>query len=111
MPPRGQELLLKVLDRFTVQPQGDSRAYPVDVQVVAATGRDLAALVQEGRFRHDLYQRLKPLTLRLTPLSERRGDIRSLLIHFPAERRDLPPGAALRDVKLEGEAAPRRPTI
>jgi DNA-binding NtrC family response regulator len=85
MPARGQELLLKVLDRFTVQPQGDSRAYPVDVQVVAATGRDLAALVQDGRFRHDLYQRLKPLTLRLTPLSERRGDIRPLLIHFLAE--------------------------
>jgi DNA-binding NtrC family response regulator len=57
----------------------------VDVQVVAATGRDLAGLVQEGRFRHDLYQRLKPLTLRLTPLSSRRGDIRPLLIHFLAE--------------------------
>ncbi|MGH9888444.1 MAG: sigma 54-interacting transcriptional regulator, partial [bacterium] len=84
MPARGQELLLKVLDRFTVQPQGDTRAFPVDVQVIAATGRDLAALVQEGRFRHDLYQRLKPLTLRLTPLALRRGDIRPLL-HFLAE--------------------------
>ena len=85
LPARGQELLLKVLDRFTVQPQGDSRSYSVDVQVLAATGRDLAALVQEGRFRHDLYQRLKPLTLRLAPLSERRGDIRPLLVHFLAE--------------------------
>lgn len=85
LPPRGQELLLKVLDRFTVQPQGDTRTFPVDVLVIAATGRDLVALVEEGRFRHDLYQRLKPLTLRLTSLAERRGDIRPLLIHFLAD--------------------------
>jgi DNA-binding NtrC family response regulator len=73
-----------------VQPVGDARSHPVDVQVVAATSRDLAAAVQAGRFRHDLHQRLKPLTLRLSPLSQRRGDVRPLLIHFLARaERDL----------------------
>ncbi len=85
LPPRGQELLLKVLDHWAVQPLGDTRSYPVDVQVVCATNRDLAGALKEGRFRHDLYQRLKALTLRLTPLTSRPGDIRPLLIHFLAE--------------------------
>ena len=50
----GQELLLKVLDHWTVQPVGDTRSYAVDVQLVCATNRDLAAAVRRGRFRHDL---------------------------------------------------------
>ena len=85
MPLRGQELLLKVLDRWIVQPVGDTRTYPVDVQLVCATNRDLAGAVRDGRFRHDLYQRLKALTIRLTPLASRPGDIRPLLTHFLAE--------------------------
>jgi DNA-binding NtrC family response regulator len=85
LPPRGQELLLKVLDQWTVQPLGESRSYPVDVLLLAATHRDLAKEVQAGRFRHDLYHRLKPLSIRLTPLRERRGDIRPLLSHFLAQ--------------------------
>jgi DNA-binding NtrC family response regulator len=90
MPPLGQELLLKTLDRWLVQPVGDTRSHEVDVQVIAATSRDLAAAVQAGRFRHDLYQRLKPLTLRLSPLAKRRGDLRPLLAHFLARaERDL----------------------
>ena len=85
MPARGQELLLKVLDHWTVQPLGETRSYPVDVQLVCATNRDLATAVREGKFRHDLHQRLKSLTIRLTPLAERPGDIRPLLAHFLAE--------------------------
>jgi transcriptional regulator with GAF, ATPase, and Fis domain len=85
LPPQGQELLLKVLDHWTVRPVGDTRSYEVNVQLLCATNRDLAAVVREGRFRHDLYQRLKALTIRLTPLAQRPGDIRPLLAHFLAQ--------------------------
>jgi two-component system response regulator HydG len=85
MPPKGQELLLKVLDHWSVLPVGDTRAHPVDVQLVCATNRDLSGAVRDARFRHDLYQRLKALTLRLTPLVSRPADVRPLLIHFLAD--------------------------
>jgi two-component system response regulator HydG len=85
LPPRGQELLLKVLDRFVVQPVGDTRTFAVDIQLICATNHDLAGAVRDGRFRHDLYQRLKALTIRLTPLASRLGDVRPLLTHFLAE--------------------------
>jgi anaerobic nitric oxide reductase transcription regulator len=85
LPPTGQELLLKVLDHWTVRPVGDARSFPVDVQLVCATNRDLAGAVRAGRFRHDLYQRLKALTIRLTPLAQRPGDVRPLLTHYLAE--------------------------
>lgn len=84
MPPTGQELLLKVLDLWRVQPLGDTRSHAVDVQLVCATSRDLGADVRAGRFRHDLHQRLKALTLRLSPLRDRPGDVRPLLTHFLA---------------------------
>jgi transcriptional regulator with GAF, ATPase, and Fis domain len=82
LPPRGQELLLKVFDNWKVQPVGDTNSYAVDVQVICATNRDLAKDVAEGRFRHDLYQRLKALLLRLPPLASRPADIRPLLSHY-----------------------------
>jgi serine/threonine-protein kinase PknK len=85
LPARGQELLLKVLDHWNVQPVGDAKTHPVDVQLLCATNRDLADAVREGRFRHDLYHRLKALTIRLTPLSSRPADIRPLLSHYLAE--------------------------
>lgn len=85
LPPQGQELLLKVLDRWVVQPVGEARSYPVDVQLLCATNRDLAASVKDGRFRHDLYQRLKALTIRLAPLAERPGDLLPLISHFLAQ--------------------------
>jgi DNA-binding NtrC family response regulator len=85
MPRVGQDMLLKVLDRWSVRPVGDTHTYEVDVQLVCATSRDLAAAVREGRFRHDLYQRLKALTIRLPPLCERPGDLRPLLTHFLAQ--------------------------
>jgi DNA-binding NtrC family response regulator len=85
VPAKGQELLLKVLDHWLVQPVGDTRSHQVDVQLVCATNRDLLEDVTAGRFRHDLYQRLKALTIRLTPLAARRGDVRPLLTHFLAD--------------------------
>jgi DNA-binding NtrC family response regulator len=85
LPSRGQELLLKVLDHWLVTPVGDTRTHPVEVQLVCATNRDLSSAVAEGRFRHDLYQRLKVLTIRMSPLASRPCDIRPLLTHFLAE--------------------------
>jgi DNA-binding NtrC family response regulator len=82
LPPRGQELLLKVFDNWKVQPVGDINSYAVDVQVICATNRDLARDVADGRFRNDLYQRLKALLLRLPPLASRPADIRPLLSHY-----------------------------
>ncbi len=85
LPAAGQELLLKILDRWVVQPLGETRTYPVDVQLLAATNLDLATLVREGRFRNDLYQRLKALSIRLTPLATRPGDVVPLVAYFLAE--------------------------
>jgi transcriptional regulator with GAF, ATPase, and Fis domain len=84
LPKSGQELLLKVLDQWKVQPVGEARSHSVDVQLVCATNRDLGQDVRDGRFRHDLYQRLKALSLRLPSLRERPGDVRPLLTHFLA---------------------------
>ncbi len=84
LPASGQELLLKVLDQWKVQPLGEVKTHAVDVQLVCATNRDLGQDVKAGRFRHDLYQRLKALSLRLSPLRERPGDVRPLLTHFLA---------------------------
>ena len=75
LPLETQGLLLRVLQESRVQPVGGTAEYPVDVRIVAATHRDLPALVREGRFRADLYFRLALVELRLSPLRERPDDI------------------------------------
>lgn len=78
LPPAMQVKLLRVLQERTLNRLGGGAPVPLDVRVVAATNRDLAAMVKEGSFREDLYYRLQVLTVRLPPLRERPGDIEGL---------------------------------
>ncbi len=82
IPLEAQAKLLRFLQFGEIQRLGTDKTEKVDVRIVAATHRDLKALVREGKFREDLYFRLKVLDLTLPPLRERRGDLLLLADHF-----------------------------
>ena len=82
-----QVKLLRVLQDRTYEVLGDSRPRRLDLRVVAATNRDLAGLVAQGRFREDLFYRLNLITLHLPALRERPTDIGPLARHFVAQLR------------------------
>lgn len=81
-----QVKLLRVLETREVERLGGRGAVPVDVRIVAATNRDLEAMVAEGRFRADLYWRLAVVTLDVPPLAARPTDIDQLVCHFARAR-------------------------
>jgi len=86
LPPEGQAILLRVLETRMVQPVGDTRCFPVDVQIILATNRRVEEEVAAKRFREDLYYRVTGLQVELLPLRHPRriADIRPLLGHHIA---------------------------
>ena len=77
-----QPKLLRFLESGEISPIGDPTSSIINVRIVAATNRNLAELVQEGRFREDLFYRLNVVRLTVKPLRERRDEIPGLVNHF-----------------------------
>ncbi len=77
----GQVQLLRVLEERKIRRVGDDKEIPVDIRVIAASNKNLPELIEQKKFREDLYYRLNVLTLYIPPLRERESDIRELT-HF-----------------------------
>jgi sigma-54 specific flagellar transcriptional regulator A len=81
-----QVKLLRVLQERTVDPVGSIGSIPIDVRVIAATHQNIEALIDEGRFRKDLYYRLNIMPIEVGPLAERAEDIPLLIEHFSRQQ-------------------------
>ena len=82
VPAKTQVDLLRVLEQRELMRLGGTALIPIDVRLLAATHRDLAELISEGRFREDLFYRINVVPIRVPPLRERRGDIPLLTSYF-----------------------------
>ncbi|MEZ5543662.1 MAG: sigma-54 dependent transcriptional regulator [Lysobacteraceae bacterium] len=98
LPLHMQVKLLRVIQEKSVRPVGANIENPVDVRVLSATHKDLAQLVEDGRFRHDLFYRINVIELIVPPLRERRDDIpmlsMSILARLAQELSEAPPKIA-----------------
>jgi two-component system response regulator HydG len=95
MPLELQAKLLRALQEKEVRPVGATHRVPINVRILAATNRNLVEMVEQGRFRKDLYYRLNVVNLRLPSLRQRRDDIPLLIAHF-LERRNRDYGKTFR---------------
>lgn len=100
LPPDVQAKLLRVLQEREFERVGGSSSIRVDVRILAATNRDLAAAVKAGTFREDLYYRLSIFPIPLPPLRERKGDI-PILLKFLVEKFKMRLGKPLEEVTPE----------
>jgi DNA-binding NtrC family response regulator len=102
LPPSIQVKLLRVLEQREIERLGGTRPIKVNIRLIAATHRDLEAAVAEGKFRHDLFFRLKVVTIETPPLRERAEDILHLARHFVARfNREMARG--IRGISPEAE--------
>jgi DNA-binding NtrC family response regulator len=82
-----QAKLLRVLQEQVFERIGGNQPLNVDVRIIAATNQDLEAMIEQGKFREDLYYRLKVVEIRVPPVRERREDVPLMVQHFIAEAR------------------------
>ena len=82
LPLHMQVKLLRAIQEKNIRPVGSTRELPVDVRILSATHQDLSILVQEGKFRQDLYYRINVIELHIPSLRERRDDIPLLITHI-----------------------------
>ena len=99
-----QVKLLRAIQERAVRPVGAHAEEPVDVRILSASHRDLAALVEEGGFRQDLFYRINVITLRSTPLRERPADIPAMASHI-LQRLAEREGGACRSLAADALAA------
>lgn len=94
MPLFAQPKLLRALQEHEVNPIGSEKNIPIDVRVIATSNEDLKKMVQEGRFREDLYYRLNVMNIKVPPLAERKEDI-SDIVNALIQRLNRPLGKSI----------------
>ena len=99
-----QVKLLRVLQERKVKRLGSNKEVPVDIRIIVATNENLKVSIKEGSFREDIYHRLNEFTIQLTPLRERKEDIRIFLNHFLTISNDEL-GKGIKGFKSEAEHA------
>ena len=100
LPMETQIALLRVLQEKEIERIGSNQSVPIDVRVIAATNRDLAAAVAAGTFRQDLFYRLNVFPIEVPPLRERKDDLQ-LLIEYFVQRYGVKAGTHIRSIEKE----------